>query len=82
MFLEGGLLLLKPDAGAPLQYAATASFLSKLYGDYLRLLRRTSSSCGNDTFSSEKLQDFAASQVIYIHTFMYRKISRFFKHIN
>lgn len=62
-FFEGGLVLQKPDAGAPLQYAATASFLSKLYSDYLQLLQRTSGGCGDETFSSEKLQDFAASQV-------------------
>ncbi|KAH6824076.1 hypothetical protein C2S53_004042 [Perilla frutescens var. hirtella] len=63
---NGGLVLLKPDAGAPLQYAAAASFLSKLYSDYLQLLRRTSGSCSTDTFSNEKLQGFAESQVYYI----------------
>ncbi|KAJ0960175.1 hypothetical protein J5N97_002042 [Dioscorea zingiberensis] len=35
----GGLVIQRPDYGAPLQFAATASFLSKLYGDYLDLLR-------------------------------------------
>ncbi|RXH77282.1 hypothetical protein DVH24_023556 [Malus domestica] len=37
----GGLLLQRPTYGAraPLEYAATASFLSKLYSDYLDLLR-------------------------------------------
>ncbi|CAN6717484.1 unnamed protein product [Malus baccata var. baccata] len=37
----GGLFLQRPTYGAqaPLEYAATASFLSKLYSDYLDLLR-------------------------------------------
>ncbi|KAI3464632.1 hypothetical protein Pfo_021295 [Paulownia fortunei] len=60
---NGGLVLLKPDAGAPLQYAATASFLSKLYSDYLQLLRRTSGSCSTAIFSTEMLQAFAMSQL-------------------
>ncbi|KAJ6920196.1 endoglucanase 9-like [Populus alba x Populus x berolinensis] len=37
----GGLILLRPDHGEPLQFAATASFLGKLYSDYLELLRRS-----------------------------------------
>ncbi|KAK6131514.1 hypothetical protein DH2020_034745 [Rehmannia glutinosa] len=60
---RGGLVFLKPDAGGPLQYAATASFLSKLYSDYLQLLKRTIGSCSIDVFSVEMLQDFAMSQV-------------------
>ncbi|KAG8378135.1 hypothetical protein BUALT_Bualt08G0106600 [Buddleja alternifolia] len=47
-------------------YAATASFLSKLYSDYLELLTRTSGSCSTDIFSTEMLQNFAMSQVNYI----------------
>ncbi|KAK6940001.1 Glycoside hydrolase family 9 [Dillenia turbinata] len=35
----GGLILLKPDHGGLLQFAATASFLSKLYNGYLNILR-------------------------------------------
>ncbi|KAK9167118.1 hypothetical protein Scep_002309 [Stephania cephalantha] len=35
----GGLILLKPSQGSPLEYAATASFLSKLYHDYLHAMR-------------------------------------------
>ncbi|KDP43035.1 hypothetical protein JCGZ_25221 [Jatropha curcas] len=34
----GGLILLSPNNGKPIQFAATASFLSKLYSDYLQLL--------------------------------------------
>ncbi|KAL7155726.1 hypothetical protein ABFS83_03G095900 [Erythranthe nasuta] len=63
---NGGLVLLKPGAGAPLQYAATASFLSKLYSDYLHLLGRTVGSCNTAVFSAEELQNFAISQVNYI----------------
>ncbi|KAK4481337.1 hypothetical protein RD792_012222 [Penstemon davidsonii] len=63
---NGGLVLLKPDGGAPLQYAATAAFLSKLYSDYLVLLSRTGGSCNTDTFSVKLLQEFAMSQVNYI----------------
>ncbi|KAL3513833.1 hypothetical protein ACH5RR_026550 [Cinchona calisaya] len=63
---EGGLILLKPDTTGPLQYAATASFLTKLYSDYLNLLRRTRASCGNAVFSLETLRDFSWSQVNYI----------------
>ncbi|KAL2232276.1 UNVERIFIED_CONTAM: Endoglucanase 10 [Sesamum indicum] len=63
---NGGLVLLKPNAGAPLQYAATASFLSKLYSDYLQMLSRTSGSCNSAVFSVETLQAFAMSQVYYI----------------
>ncbi|KAF9682721.1 hypothetical protein SADUNF_Sadunf05G0138100 [Salix dunnii] len=37
----GGLILLRPDHGEPLQFAATTSFLGKLYSDYLELLGRS-----------------------------------------
>uniref|UniRef100_A0A6N2LST2 Endoglucanase n=1 Tax=Salix viminalis TaxID=40686 RepID=A0A6N2LST2_SALVM len=40
-YATGGLILLRPDHGEPLQFAATASFLGKLYSDYLELLRRS-----------------------------------------
>ncbi|CAI9778039.1 unnamed protein product [Fraxinus pennsylvanica] len=64
---KGGLILQKPDS-TPLQYAATASFLSKLYSDYLELLRRTSGSCNTDNFTLEmlRLRGFSMSQVDYI----------------
>ncbi|KAG9137953.1 hypothetical protein Leryth_025509 [Lithospermum erythrorhizon] len=62
----GGLILLKPDAGGLLQYAATASFLSKLYSDYLELIHSFPSSCPADSFSPKALQDFSMSQVNYI----------------
>ncbi|ESR47658.1 hypothetical protein CICLE_v10003122mg [Citrus x clementina] len=38
---QGGLILLRPGSGGALEFAATASFLSKLYSDYLDLLRRS-----------------------------------------
>ncbi|KAK4340909.1 hypothetical protein RND71_039410 [Anisodus tanguticus] len=64
---EGGLILIKPSTDAALlQYAVTASFLSKLYSDYLQLLRTTLRSCFNSVFSSESLQEFSQSQVNYI----------------
>ncbi|CAA3020361.1 endoglucanase 25-like [Olea europaea subsp. europaea] len=62
---EGGLILQKPDS-APLQYAATASFLSKLYSDYLELLRRNRGTCNTADFSLEMLRGFSMSQVDYI----------------
>lgn len=61
---KGGLILLKPETSAPIQYAATASFLTKLYSDYLELMHRTGSRCGDgDSFSVQNLRDFSRSQV-------------------
>ncbi|XP_049388365.1 endoglucanase 21-like [Solanum stenotomum] len=65
----GGLILLKPSTDAALlQYAATSSFLSKLYSDYLQLLRTPSRRCSDSdsVFSSESLKQFSLSQVNYI----------------
>ncbi|KAH9757456.1 Endoglucanase 10 [Citrus sinensis] len=63
---QGGLILLRPGSGGALEFAATASFLSKLYSDYLDLLRRSGGSCGNDGFSLQMLRRFSISQVHYI----------------
>ncbi|KAK9050453.1 hypothetical protein SSX86_030577 [Deinandra increscens subsp. villosa] len=64
---QGGLIFLKPDHYAPLEYAATASFLSKLYGDYLAVLQSSSRGCIDGTsFSVDNLHDFSMSQVNYI----------------
>ncbi|XP_027338960.1 endoglucanase 25-like [Abrus precatorius] len=63
---HGGLIILKPDNEPLLQYAATASFLSKLYSDYLDHLKISGASCKTDEFSVAKLRDFATSQVKYI----------------
>ncbi|KAL3735527.1 hypothetical protein ACJRO7_024621 [Eucalyptus globulus] len=63
---KGGLILLKPDSWSPLQYAATASFLSKLYSDYLNLLHRTGGVCRDRAFSVKMLQSFSSSQIDYI----------------
>ncbi|KAF5733886.1 putative Endo-1 4-beta-glucanase [Tripterygium wilfordii] len=62
----GGLIILRPEYGQQLQFAATASFLSKLYCDYLKLLRKTGSSCDTQGFSLQMLQKFSLSQVNYI----------------
>ncbi|OMO94397.1 Glycoside hydrolase, family 9 [Corchorus capsularis] len=62
----GGLILLRPDHGEPLQFAATASFLSKLYNDYLTILGKSGGICDNDGFSLEMLQSFSISQINYI----------------
>ncbi|KAM5571207.1 endoglucanase 25 [Rosa sericea] len=62
----GGLVIQRPNYGAPLQFAATASFLSKLYGDYLDLLRSSGGSCSTCEFTVEMLQNFSLSQVNYI----------------
>ncbi|KAI5589364.1 hypothetical protein BDE02_05G157600 [Populus trichocarpa] len=62
----GGLILLRPDHGEPLQFAATASFLGKLYSDYLELLRRSGVSCSSEFYSVEMLREFSISQVNYI----------------
>lgn len=37
--IVGGLVIPKPDNGPLLQYAATTSFLSKLYSDYIDHLK-------------------------------------------
>lgn len=59
----GGLIFLKPDHYAPLEYAVTTSFLSKLYSDYLDLLHRSGSSCDDgSSFSIETLRGFSMSQ--------------------
>ncbi|KAJ4831832.1 hypothetical protein Tsubulata_010209, partial [Turnera subulata] len=58
----GGLILLRPDYGEHLQFAATASFLSKLYSDYLKLLRRSGVTCSSGYFSLEMLHKFSMSQ--------------------
>lgn len=59
----GGLIILKPDKGSPIQYAATASFLSKLYEDYLNLQQRSGFRCGNKALSLKMLHTFSVSQV-------------------
>ncbi|WOL14252.1 endoglucanase 25-like [Canna indica] len=63
-----GLILLQPNQNAPIQFAATAAFLSKIYSDYLNLLNIKSESCSTtQSFSLEMLQSFARSQaIIYI----------------
>lgn len=58
----GGLILPKPDNGPLLQYAITASFLSKLYSDYIDHLKISGASCETDEFSVATLRDFASSQ--------------------
>ncbi|XP_055835331.1 endoglucanase 9-like isoform X1 [Solanum dulcamara] len=64
---EGGLILIKPSTDASLlQYSATSSFLSKLYSDYLQLLRTPSRTCSDSVFSSKSLKEFSQSQVNYI----------------
>ncbi|CAN0892096.1 Endoglucanase 25 [Linum grandiflorum] len=62
----GGLLILMPDGGPPLQYAATASFLTKLFSDYLELGLQSSVTCGTNGFSLETMRTFSTSQVRYI----------------
>ncbi|KAK1266589.1 Endoglucanase 25 [Acorus gramineus] len=62
---SGGLILQRPESGgpAPLQSAVTAAFLSKLYGDYLTVLRTGGRSCkGGWSFTIEALRSFSASQ--------------------
>jgi len=61
--IAGGLIIPKPDNGPLLQYAATASFLSKLYSDYIGHLKISGASCETDEFSVAMLRDFASSQV-------------------
>ncbi|XP_054798376.1 LOW QUALITY PROTEIN: endoglucanase 9-like [Prosopis cineraria] len=62
----GGLIIIKPVDDPLLQYAATSSFLSKLFGDYLDHQKLSGASCGTDVYSLQMLHDFAASQVNYI----------------
>ncbi|KAF5444616.1 hypothetical protein F2P56_033736 [Juglans regia] len=63
---QGGLILLKPNSGTTLQFAATAAFLSKLYSDYLDLLSRSGVNCKSDGFSVNMLRSFSMSQAYYI----------------
>lgn len=58
----GGLTILKPDDGPLLEYAATSSFLSKLYGDYLDHQKLSGESCDTDVYSIQMLNDFATAQ--------------------
>lgn len=59
----GGLIILRPLSVAPLQLAATAAFLSKVYNDYLDILHSFGGSCGNQqSFSLQMLHDFSTSQ--------------------
>ncbi|XP_065880252.1 endoglucanase 9-like [Euphorbia lathyris] len=64
----GGLILLNPDDDdvGPLQFAATASFLTKLYSDYNKLVPTSGLSCSAGDFSLEMLHNFAKFQVNYI----------------
>ena len=63
--LKGGLILQRP-AGEQLQLAATASFLGKLYSDYLEALRRSGGSCsGGDNYSVKMLRAFSMSQASF-----------------
>ncbi|KAL4559121.1 hypothetical protein LXL04_031255 [Taraxacum kok-saghyz] len=60
---QGGLIFLKPNDYGSLEYAATSSFLSKLYSDYLDLLHRSGIECVDGTsFSLKQLRDFSVSQ--------------------
>lgn len=62
----GGLILQSPkDVPPPLQFAATASFLSKLYSDYLEALVRSGGNCVDDTFSIQMLRIFSTSQASF-----------------
>ncbi|OAY79543.1 Endoglucanase 7 [Ananas comosus] len=66
LWVGAGGLLLRKDNFRPLQYAATAAFLSSIYSDYLNIIQVPAASCGANTFSVKQLQSFAKSQVDYI----------------
>ncbi|KAJ6939104.1 hypothetical protein NC651_005522 [Populus alba x Populus x berolinensis] len=55
-----------PHHGEPLQFSATASFLSKLYSNCLKLLRRSGVSCSGEFYSLEMLRRLSMSQVYYM----------------
>lgn len=57
-----GLVLSKSNNGSLLQYAATSSFLNKLYNDNIDHPRISGARCENDEFSVVMLQYFATSQ--------------------
>lgn len=64
-----GLILFQNNSGAaPIQLAATAAFLSKIYSDYLEIVNVKVGICGPDVFSLNELQSFARSQVSENHT--------------
>ncbi|ONK57655.1 uncharacterized protein A4U43_C09F2720 [Asparagus officinalis] len=63
----GGLILPSPfNISSSLQFASTASFLSKLYSDYLNILQVPARSCSANSFSPQALKNFADSQINYI----------------
>ncbi|KAB2600575.1 endoglucanase 25-like [Pyrus ussuriensis x Pyrus communis] len=64
--LTANAVILLPTYGAraPLEYAATASLLSKLYSDYLDLLRSSGGSCSSSGFSVDMLRNFLMTQAI------------------
>lgn len=55
------MLLPKPNSN--LQYATTAAFLSKIYGDYLDIIQVPGGSCSKFSFSLSMLQEFSRLQV-------------------
>ncbi|XP_008786534.2 endoglucanase 10-like [Phoenix dactylifera] len=62
----GGMPLPRPNGSAPLQYATTAAFLSKIYSDYLNIIQIPGGSCSTFSFSLDMLQDFSRLEVNYI----------------
>ena len=73
-FNAAGLILLKPNSSTSLELASTAAFLTKLYSDYLDSIKVEGGACGDDLYSLDDLQNFAASQastfLIYVSTFV------------
>jgi endoglucanase len=63
---KGGLVELNHGGGQPLQYVASAAFLSALYADYLRVASVPSYNCGPYTFPVETLRNFSRTQLDYI----------------
>jgi endoglucanase len=61
--LTGGLIQLNHGRPQPLQYVVNAAFLATLYSDYLDAADTPGWYCGPNFFSTEKLREFARTQV-------------------
>ncbi|KAK2394470.1 endoglucanase [Trifolium repens] len=63
---KGGLIQLNHGRPQPLQYVVNSAFLATLYSDYLDAADTPGWYCGPNFFSTEKLREFARTQIDYI----------------
>ncbi|XP_042477846.1 endoglucanase 12-like [Macadamia integrifolia] len=63
---QGGMIELNHGKPQPLQYVANTAFLASLYVDYMNASGVPGFFCGPNYVSSDKLHQFAVSQIEYI----------------